>query len=340
MVTILLRRLASSILVLLIIMTVSLWLTRQAPSNPCLKERDANTCACVKQYHLDKPVFPIYIEPILPPTNDCTYWSTDSEVQIGSLHLLSPSEWGDTQYFRYVGTLATGSLGESMQTDRTVLESLGEGIGYTLQLGLQALIIALMLGIPAGLIAGLKQNTIVDYSTMSAAMLGVSIPNIVLGPLLVLLFALKLGWFRAVGWSSFSDSILPSITLGLFYAAYIARLTRGGMLEVIRQNYIRTARAKGLREKTVVLRHAIRGALLPVVSYLGPATAALLTGSVVVEEIFGIPGIGKHFVRSALNRDYNLVLGTIIFYSTVLITMNFLVDIVYSFLDPRVRHDS
>jgi oligopeptide transport system permease protein len=174
---------------------------------------------------------------------------------------------------------------------------------------------------------------------MTIAMVGVSVPNIVLGPLLIMFFALQLGWFAAVGWETWQDSFLPSLTLGLFYAAYVARLTRGGMLEIIRKDYIRTARAKGLKERAVVFVHALKGALLPVVSYLGPATAALLTGSVVVEEIFSIPGIGKHFVRSALNRDYNLVLGTIIFYSTILVGMNMVVDILYTFLDPRVSYD-
>ena len=174
---------------------------------------------------------------------------------------------------------------------------------------------------------------------MSVAMLGVSIPNFVLGPLLIAIFALRLEWFKAVGWSSFSDSILPSLTLGLYYAAYIARLTRGGMLEIVRKDFIRTARAKGLTEQVVVVRHALKGALLPVVSYLGPALAAMLTGSVVVEEIFGIPGVGKHFVLGAINRDYNLVLGTIIMYSTVLVFLNLAVDILYTFLDPQVSYD-
>ncbi len=334
-----LRRLLSSFVVLLIIITLSLWLTRQAPSNPCLKEREANTCACVKDNSLDRPVFPVYMEPILPPTKGCQYWERETGFSMGSVNVIGPSEWFDTQFAIYMKTLSSFSLGRSMQTDRTVIESLAEGLRYTLQLGLQALLIALLLGIPAGLLAGLKQNTAADYVTMTVAMVGVSVPNIVLGPLMIMFFALQLGWFAAVGWETWQDSFLPSLTLGLFYAAYVARLTRGGMLEVIRKDYIRTARAKGLKERSVVFVHALKGALLPVVSYLGPATAALLTGSVVVEEIFSIPGIGKHFVRSALNRDYNLVLGTIIFYSTILVGMNMVVDILYTFLDPRVSYD-
>lgn len=334
-----LRRLVSSLGVLWIIITASLWITRQAPSNPCLKERESNTCACVKENKLDRPVFPIYTAVPLPPVPGCALWQGEDMVAVGGVKVLSPGVWGQTQYAEYLKTLASGSLGQSMKTDLTVVETLRAGLPFTIQLGLQGMLVALLLGVPAGLIAGLKQNKPVDYGVMTVAMVGVSVPNFVLGPLLILLFALKLGWFRAVGWSSWTDSILPSITLGLYYAAYIARLTRGGMLEIVRQDYIRTARAKGLTERVVVMRHALKGALLPVVSYLGPALAAMLTGSVVVEEIFGIPGIGKDFVRSALNRDYNLVLGSIFLYSSILVSLNLVVDVLYTTLDPRVRYD-
>lgn len=335
-----LRRLLSSVVVILIIITISLWLTRQAPSNPCLKEREANTCACVHENFLDRPVFPVWSPPVLPPVSGCEYYSeTVDSWEVGPFKILPPGQWLNTQYALYLKTLASGSLGNSMKTDLTVLETLKAGVPYTVQLGLQALLIALLFGVPAGLYAGLKQNTMADYTTMTVAMVGVSVPNIVLGPLLILLFALELNWFTAVGWNKWSDSVLPSLTLGLFYAAYVARLTRGGMLEIIRKDFIRTARAKGLTERVVVFRHALKGALLPVVSYLGPAMAALLTGSVVVEEIFSLPGIGTHFVRSALNRDYNLVLGTIILYSSVLVMLNLVVDILYTYLDPRVSYD-
>lgn len=335
-----LRRLLSSIVVILIVITASLWLTRQAPSNPCLKEREANTCACVKENFLDRPVFPVWTGDVLEPVDGCDmYFQTAKSTSVGPFNILPPGHWLETQYAKYLQTLASGSLGNSMKTDLTVLETLEAGVPFTIQLGLQALLIAMLLGIPAGLYAGLKQNTMADYTTMTVAMVGVSVPNIVLGPLLILLFSLELGWFTAVGWEKWTDSILPSFTLGLYYAAYVARLTRGGMLEIIRKDFIRTARAKGLRERAVVFRHALKGALLPVVSYLGPALAALLTGSVVVEEIFNLPGIGTHFVRSALNRDYNLVLGTIILYASVLVLLNLVVDVLYTFLDPRVSYD-
>lgn len=333
------RRLISSVFVLLAIITITLWITRMAPSNPCLEERATNACACVKLHSLDRPVFPIYLSQPLAPLQSCQYWEPESGFSIGPVNILGFSEWGETQYLIYIKTLLSGSLGDSMITDRTILETLGSALPYSAQLGFQALFLAILLGVPAGLIAGLRQNSPTDYSVMTAAMVGVSIPNFVLGPLLILLFSIHLGWFSAVGWYSFSDSILPSITLALFYVAYVARLTRGGVLEVIRQDYIRTARAKGLREHIVVLRHALRGALLPVVSYLGPAFAGLLTGSVVVEEIFNLPGVGTHFVRSALNRDYNLVLGTIILYSSLLVFLNMVVDVLYTVLDPRVSYD-
>jgi oligopeptide transport system permease protein len=294
----------------------------------------------VKENFLDRPVFPVWTGDVLEPVQGCQlYTETVHATAIGPFNVLPPGQWFQTQYAQYLKTLVSGSLGNSMKTDLTVLETLEAGVPYTVQLGLQALLIAMLLGIPAGLFAGLKQNTMADYTTMTVAMVGVSVPNIVLGPLLILLFSLELGWFTAVGWEKWTDSILPSFTLGLYYAAYVARLTRGGMLEIIRKDFIRTARAKGLRERAVVFRHALKGALLPVVSYLGPALAALLTGSVVVEEIFNLPGIGTHFVRSALNRDYNLVLGTIILYASVLVLLNLVVDVLYTFLDPRVSYD-
>jgi oligopeptide transport system permease protein len=333
------KRLISSVLVLLVIITVSLWITRQAPSNPCLKERETNTCACVAENKLDRPVFPVYTSIPLVGAESCDLWTRQSGGEVGPVKILGPGQWGQTQYAEYLKTLSSGSLGKAMKSDRTVIETLASGLPFTFQLGIQALIIALFIGIPSGLLAGLKQNQPQDYALMTVAMLGVSIPNFVLGPLLISMFALELGWFKPGGWTSFKDSILPSLTLGLYYAAYIARLTRGGMLEIVRKDFIRTARAKGLTERVVVVRHALKGAMLPVVSYLGPAFAAMLTGSVVVEEIFGIPGVGRHFVLSAINRDYNMVLGTIIMYSTVLVFLNLAVDILYTFLDPQVSYD-
>jgi oligopeptide transport system permease protein len=242
------------------------------------------------------------------------------------------------QYLRYVADVLRGDLGPSFRyPDRTVNELLGLGFPVSLLLGACAMIVALCLGGAAGLLGGTHRNAPLDYVAMSFALFGVSVPNFVLGPMLMLLFALTLGWLPVAGWGTWRHLILPGFTLGTFYAAYIARLTRAGMLEVIGQDFIRTARAKGLHESAVVLRHALPSAILPVVSYLGPASAAVLTGSVVVETVFSIPGVGRYFVASALNRDYTMVLGTVIAYSALLLVFNLLVDLLYAYLDPRVH---
>ena len=206
--------------------------------------------------------------------------------------------------------------------------------------GILAYILALVIGIAVGSIAALKQNSRWDYASMALAMLGISVPNFVLGPILVLVFSLSLYWLPPSRWGRFPSRnlILPVITLSAIYMAYIARLTRAGMLEVLRSDYIRTARAKGLSEKDVVVRHALRGGLMPVVSYTGPALAFLLTGTVVVERIFALPGLGNYFIQASLNRDEPLIIGIVAFISITLLSMNMLVDIAYAYLDPRVRY--
>jgi len=244
------------------------------------------------------------------------------------------------QYVRYLGDVVRGDLGPSFRyPDRSVNELLGLGFPVSLLLGGCAMGVAVCMGGAAGLLAGVRRNSFVDYLAMSLALFGVSVPNFVLGPLLMLLFALGLGWLPVAGWGTWRHVILPAFTLGTFYAAYVARLTRAGVLEVIDQDFIRTARAKGQREATVILRHAVPSAVLPVVSYLGPASAAVLTGSVVVETVFAVPGIGRYFVTSALNRDYTMVLGTVLSYSVLLLSFNLAVDILYAYLDPRVQVD-
>src|SRR5215470_17565996 len=206
--------------------------------------------------------------------------------------------------------------------------------------GLLAYLLALIIGITAGSIAALKQNSRLDYASMAIAMLGISIPNFVLGPILVLVFSLSLYWLPPSRWGGFPSRnlIMPVLTLSAVYMAYIARLTRAGMLEVLRSDYIRTARAKGLSEKDVVIKHALRGGLMPVVSYTGPALAFLLTGTIVVERIFALPGLGNYFIEASLNRDEPLLIGIVAFISITLLFMNMLVDIAYAFLDPRVRY--
>jgi oligopeptide transport system permease protein len=243
------------------------------------------------------------------------------------------------QYFDYLKGLLQGDMGPSFkQPNYDVHELIAKGFPVSLELGIYAMFVAMGLGLLAGVTASLKPNSWRDYVPMSFAMTGICIPNFVLGPLLVLVFALILGWLPVEGWDSPADKILPAITLGTVYAAYIARLSRGGMLEVLSQDYIRTARAKGLSETRVILRHGLRGGLQPVVAFLGPAAANMLSGSFVVETIFGIPGLGRYFIEGAFNRDYTLIMGTVLFYAALILLFNLLVDLLQGWLDPRIRH--
>ena len=300
----LVRRLVGFPPVLLVIVTASFFVMRLAPGGPFDMERalpGAVRANIEARYHLDEPLA--------------------------------------RQYLRYLGDVARGDFGPSFRyPDRTVNELLALGFPVSVTLGVCALGLALAVGGTAGTVAAMRHNRWVDYLTMSLALGGVSVPNFVLGPFLILVFALWLGWLPVAGWGTWRHLVLPSVTLAAFYTAYVARLARAGMLEVIFQDWVRTARAKGLREAVVVTRHALPGALLPVVSYLGPAAARALTGSVVVETIFGIPGVGRYFVQSALNRDYTMVLGTVVFYSGFLVAFNLVVDCLYAYLDPRVTY--
>lgn len=245
------------------------------------------------------------------------------------------------QFLRYVSGLLQGDFGPSYRyRDHTVSELIGAALPLSLQLGALAMALAIIVGVGAGTVAALKQGSYLDRFVMAFSMTGISIPVFVFAPVLVLLFAVKLQWLPA-GWSSttgISRMVLPVITLALPQIAYIARLTRASMIDVLGRDFIRTARAQGLGTLTVVRLHALKPAMLPVLSYMGPAIAAILTGSVVVEEIFGIPGVGQFFVRGALNRDYTLVLGIVVFYATLIVFLNLLVDVLYGAIDPRVRY--
>jgi oligopeptide transport system permease protein len=301
----LVKRLLQVPVVLWVLITISFFMVRLAPGGPFSGEKQMPPeieAAMMAKYHLDES---------LPE-----------------------------QYGRFMWDLVThGDLGPSYKhKTRTVNEIIAHKLPYSVTLGAIAIFLALWLGLGAGVVAGIRQNSNFDYGSMAVAMVGLSVPTFVVGPLLQLVFSMKLGWLPVSGWEGFSYMLLPSITLALPFAARIARLTRAGMLEVINQDYIRTAWAKGLREQVIVLRHALRGAMLPVVSFLGPGIAAMLTGSLVVERIFGIPGVGSEFVESALNRDYTLVMGTVILYGVLLVVMNLIVDIIYGFLDPRIRY--
>ncbi|MEN8710945.1 MAG: oligopeptide ABC transporter permease OppB [Arenicellales bacterium] len=301
-----LRRFIGAWPTLLVLMTLAFFMMRAAPGGPFDTEKTlpAEIQANLdKKYHLDEPLI--------------------------------------QQYGRYLLDLAQGDFGPSFQyKDYSVNELIAQGFPVSLRLGGTAIILAFFIGALLGTIAALRQNTATDYTVMAAAMTGISIPNFVLAPLLILLFAVHLQWLPAGGWNdgAFVNTILPIIALTLPYVAYISRLMRSSMIEVLRSNPIRTARAKGLPERTIILRHALKPALLPVISFLGPATAGIITGSVVIEQIFGIPGIGRYFVQGALNRDYTLVMGVVVFYGVLIIAFNFIVDVVYALLDPKIRY--
>jgi oligopeptide transport system permease protein len=296
------RRVLDAIPTLLVLVTVAFFMIRLAPGGPFDAEKrlppqvEQNLRAA---YHLDEP---------LP-----------------------------LQFVRYVGNLARGDFGPSFQyRDLTVTELIAIGFPVSFRIGGLALLVALVAGLGLGTVAALRQNGAADHAAMAVAMAGISVPTFVVAPLLVLLFAVTLGWLPAGGLGSGpANLILPVLTLALPQVAYIARLTRGSLIEVLRSPFIRTARAQGLPLPTILLRHALKPALVPVLSYLGPAAAGLITGSVVVEQIFGLPGLGRYFVTGALNRDYTLVMGIVIFYGALIILCNLVVDLLYGWLDPR-----
>lgn len=243
------------------------------------------------------------------------------------------------QYLRYLKDLIQGDLGPSFKhANRTVNEIIAESLPVSVELGLLALFWAVLIGISAGGLAALKPNSIYDYVPMTFAILGICLPTFVVGPILVLIFGLWLQWLPVAGWESWQDRILPSLTLGFAYAAYISRLTRGGLMEIRSQDFIRTARAKGLKESEIIIKHSLKGGLLPVISFLGPALAGIVTGALVTETIFNIPGLGRFFIESALNRDYTVVMGTSLLYFSLIFLCNLFVDLVYAVLDPRVQY--
>ncbi|OBZ93695.1 ABC transporter [Pararhizobium polonicum] len=307
MISFVLRRLASAVPTLFIVVTISFFLMRFAPGGP---------------FNLERP---------LPPQTMANLMAT--------YHLDQPL-WN--QYLAYIGNAVTGDFGPSyIYKDNTVAELIGKGLPYSMELGFYALLLALVGGVLAGTIAALRQNSALDFLIMSVSTVGVTVPNFVVGPVLTLVFAITLAWLPAGSWGdgSLRFLILPMIALALPQLAVFARLTRGSMIEALHTDHIRTARAYGLPSRTVVITHAMRAAMLPVVSYLAPAAAALLTGSAVVETIFTIPGVGRYFVLGAINRDYTLVMGTVVLIAIFVIVFNLLVDILYGLLDPRVRHD-
>lgn len=305
MLSFILKRLLIIIPMALVVVTLTWGLVRMAPGNFYSTERRLPPAVeenIKKKYGLDRP------------------WYEQYGIMMWNIVKL---DFGDS--VRYQG--------------QSVNEIIRRHLPYSATIGLLAYLLALVIGLAAGIIAALKQNSIFDYGSMALAMLGLSVPNFVLGPILVLAFALGVYWFPPARWGGLSSLVLPVITLSAIYAAYIARLTRAGMLEVMRSDYIRTARAKGLDEITVLLKHGLRGGIIPVVSFTGPALAALLAGTVIVERVFSIPGLGNIFIQSVLNRDEPLILGIVAFLSILIMLFNLIVDISYGFLDPRIRYE-
>ena len=244
------------------------------------------------------------------------------------------------QYFQFFGNILRGDLGPSYKyAGWDVQEIIAQSFPVSLELGLWALLLALIIGIPIGSIAALRHKKSTENILMGIAAVGICLPSFVIAPILILVFSLQLGWFNPIGWVSASDRVLPVLSLSLLYVAYIARLSRGGMLDVLQQDYIRTARAKGITSWLIIVRHALRTALLPVLSYIGPTAAGLISGSFVVETIFFIPGLGPFFVNAALNRDYTMVMGTVLFYAVLIILFNLIVDLIQMWMQPRTRND-
>ena len=244
------------------------------------------------------------------------------------------------QYFQFFGNILRGDLGPSYKyAGWDVQEIIAQSFPVSLELGLWALLLALLIGISVGSIAALRHKSPSENILMGIATVGICLPSFVIAPILILVFSLLLGWFNPIGWVSASDRVLPVLSLSLLYVAYIARLSRGGMLDVLQQDYIRTARAKGIKSWLIIVRHALRTALLPVLSYIGPTAAGLISGSFVVETIFFIPGLGPFFVNAALNRDYTMVMGTVLFYAVLIILFNLIVDLIQMWMQPRTRND-
>jgi oligopeptide transport system permease protein len=298
-----LRRLASILLTLFVIVTITFFLMRIAPGNPFTSEKrlppeiEANLNA---HYGLDQPWYKQYAQ-----------------------YLVKVATWDFGPSFKYKG--------------QTVNDLIADGFPVSLYLGLEALFIAVFFGILLGVFAAVRQNSWIDYSSMSLAVIGISVPSFIMAAVLQYIFAIKLQWFPIATWGSFKHTILPALALAMMPLAYIARLTRSTMLEVLNNDYIKTAKSKGFSERVIVYRHALRNSLLPVISYLGPLTANIITGSFVIEKIFGIPGLGAHFVQSITNRDYTVIMGVTTFYSIILLLAVLLVDIVYGLIDPRIK---
>ena len=346
------RRLLYLVLVLLAVSAITFGLMHAVPGGPFDREKalpEEIMANLNKRYHLDEPLliqYGNYLNDVFIP-----HFSTTAPTSALEDDAMIKFKVGGI----YVNWMNFGPSFSSRS--RTVNDIFRDQLPISIQLGLLAVIVALVIGLPTGILSALKQNTFVDYIGMSLAIFGVSVPVIVLGPLLIWIFGVTLKWFPPTGWGAkppfvfgvfpsslsydnfWQYAIMPSIALGLGSSAIIARLTRASLLQVVREDYIRTARSKGLKERAIIIQHAMKNSLIPVVTILGPMLAALITGTFVTELTFGIPGMGKYFVTSITNRDYPVIMGTILLYALFLVVANLIVDIVYAFLDPRIRYD-
>lgn len=299
------NRLYTSIITILVILTITFLLMHAIPGGPFSREKalpESIRQNIEERYHLDDPV-----------------WK---------------------QYLNYLANLTKGDLGPSYKYQGvTVNQIIAQGFPVSAQLGLFSFFLILIIGIPAGIIAALRQTKWQDHLAMFLATIGIAVPNFVIATLLIYLLGVKLGWLPTSRWVSWKSIIMPAIALAGYYSAYIARLVRSSMIEVLQQDYIRTAKAKGMSDRVVIYKHALKNAFIPTITYLGPLMAGLLTGSFIIENIFAIPGLGQYYVTSISNRDYTTILGVTIFYAVILIFVNFLVDIVYGYLDPRIHLD-
>jgi oligopeptide transport system permease protein len=345
------RRLIGAVPTLFIIVAMAFFLMRAAPGGPFDQERklppeiERNVLAA---YDLDKPLLQQFLD-VNTAVCSARLSGTMDAATLASQKLtfkdgkyLGENEREVRCLGGYLGKLLGGDFGPSFKyKDWTVAELIADGAPVSAALGISAILLAVGVGMTLGTFAALRQNKIGDFSIMTLAMVGVTIPSFVMAPILTLILGVYLGWLPVGGWNdgALKNMILPVISLSLLQIAVIARLTRGSMIEVLRSNYVRTARAKGLPERLVITRHAMRAAMLPLVSYLGPATAGIVTGSLVIEQIFGLPGIGKYFIKGALDRDYTLVMGVVILYASLVIILNLVADVLYGLLDPKVRYD-
>ncbi len=332
--TYIVRRILWLFVVLFVVSLITFVMEHSVPGGPFDKEKklssdiQANLNA---KYHLDDPLWQQYLgylnDVIIPRVST----GKGAPPSVTEDYLIDFTVGG--AHFQWMNFGPTYS-----SRSRSVSDIFRQQLPVSGQLGVLALSIAIAIGIPLGIFAALKQNTYWDYIGMSVAIFGVSVPVIVLGPLLIWIFAVSLDWFPPTGWGSWNQMVLPSFALGLGSSAIIARLTRAALLQVVREDYIRTARAKGLQERAIIIRHALKNSMIPVITILGPLFAALVTGTFVTETIFGIPGMGKYFVTSIGNRDYPVIMGTILLYAVFLVLANLFVDIIYAWLDPRIKY--